>query len=87
MKSSVHQNSGLTLVELLVVLAIIALLAMLLLPSLSRAKNQAAKTTDLSDLRQIMVGVHVYTLDNNDIKKAKLNLLSFRKVEKALWTP
>ncbi|MDR3460150.1 MAG: prepilin-type N-terminal cleavage/methylation domain-containing protein [Verrucomicrobiae bacterium] len=56
-----------TLVELLVVIAIIALLAAMLLPALSKAKNQAAKVTDLDNLKQIMVAVHLYTTDANDV--------------------
>jgi prepilin-type N-terminal cleavage/methylation domain-containing protein len=56
-----------TLMELLVVIAVIAVLFALLLPVISRAKNQAARTTDLNNLRQIMVAVHVYTGENNDI--------------------
>ncbi len=56
-----------TLIELLVVIAIIAILFALLLPVISRAKNQAARTTDLNNLRQVMVAVHIYTGDNRDI--------------------
>ena len=56
-----------TLIELLVVIAIIAILAALLLPVLNIAKNQGAKATDFSNLRQIMLAVHVYTDDNKDI--------------------
>jgi len=56
-----------TLVELLVVIAIIAILAALLLPVLSRAKNQAAKATDLNNLHQIMIALVVYTGDNLDV--------------------
>lgn len=56
-----------TLTELLVVIAIIAILFALLLPVISRAKNQAARTTDLSNLRQVMVAVHVYTGENNEV--------------------
>jgi len=55
-----------TLIELLVVMAIIAILAALLLPVLSRAKNSASKATDLNNLRQIMVALHVYTADDED---------------------
>ena len=53
--------------ELLVVIVIIAILAALLLPVLNRAKNSGAKATDLNNLHQIMIALHVYTGDNNDV--------------------
>lgn len=55
-----------TLVELLVVIAILGILAALLLPVLSKAKNQGAKTTDLNNLKQIMVAVQIYVSENGD---------------------
>lgn len=58
---------GFTLLELLVVVAIIAILASLLLGALSNAKNHAGKATDMDNLRQIMVAVHVYASDHNDV--------------------
>ncbi|HEV2318584.1 MAG TPA: type II secretion system protein [Verrucomicrobiae bacterium] len=56
-----------SVLELLVVIAVIAILAALLLPTLNKAKNQGAKAGDLSNLRQVMMAVHVYTDDNKDI--------------------
>jgi len=56
-----------TLVELLVVIAIIGILAALLMPALSKAKNQAGKATDLNNLKQIMLAVHIYASDNEDL--------------------
>lgn len=60
-------SRGFTLLELLVVIAIIAILAALLLPALSRTKNQGARTTDLNNLKQIMIAVHLYASENGDV--------------------
>src|SRR5438552_3748456 len=55
-----------TLIELLVVIAIIAILAGLLLPALTRAKDQVRLTTDLNNIRQIMLASHMFAGDNED---------------------
>ena len=47
------------------VIAIIAILAALLLPSLSKAKAKAYRVQCISNLKQIALGSHLYTDDND----------------------
>jgi len=70
----VQSEKGFTLIELLVVIAIIAILAALLFPAVSAAKRKGQRTTCLNNLRQINLGVRMYSDDSNDtgriVKKA-----------------
>lgn len=60
------RRRGFTLIELLVVVAIIALLIAILLPSLSRAREQARATVCLSNLRILGTALHLYLSDYKD---------------------
>lgn len=55
-----------TFVELLVIIAIIAVLSTLLLSVLTQAKARATRTLCINNLRQINVGLRLYTDDNQD---------------------
>ena len=62
-----YKNSDFTLIELLVVIAIIAILAAILFPVFAQAKAAAKKAADLSNVKQISLGITLYTGDNDDM--------------------
>lgn len=56
-----------TLIELLVVIAVIGILAALLLPVLNRSKALSYRTVDVNNTKQILMGVHMFVSDNNEV--------------------
>ncbi|MDF2440953.1 MAG: hypothetical protein JWN98_1937 [Abditibacteriota bacterium] len=63
MKHRLGHKSGFTLIELLVVIAIIAILAAILFPVFGRARENARKTSCLSNLKQLGTAFAMYMQD------------------------
>lgn len=61
-----NRRQAFTLIELLVVIAIIAILAAILFPVFARAREQARKTTCVSNLKQIGLGLLMYAQDYDE---------------------
>ena len=57
---------GFTLIELLVVVSIIALLVSILIPALSKARNQAKRVYCLSNVKSQYLVQTMYAMDNDD---------------------
>jgi prepilin-type N-terminal cleavage/methylation domain-containing protein/prepilin-type processing-associated H-X9-DG protein len=65
-KGLVMKRRGFTLIELLVVIAIIAILAAILFPVFARARENARKTSCLSNQKQLGLGLMMYAQDNDE---------------------
>ena len=63
--NAVERIKGFTLIELITVTAIIAVLASLIMPAAGRARGRARKTSCISNLRQIGIGLELYLAQNS----------------------
>lgn len=70
---------GFTLIELLVVIAIIAILAAILFPVFARARENARRSSCMSNLRQVNMGFMQYAQDYDE-------QFPFSKVADCYWT-
>ena len=61
-----RRRAAFTLIELLVVVSIIALLVAILLPGLTRAREQAKHVVCMNNLHQAHVGIVIYAADSDD---------------------
>src|SRR5476649_1368440 len=67
MSKTHRRKTGFTLIELLVVIAIIAILAAILFPVFAQAREQARKTTCISNLKQLSLAYLMYVQDYDEI--------------------
>lgn len=65
-RTIVRKLRGFTLIELLVVIAIIALLMSILMPALSKAKEQGKRVVCLNNIKQLTAAWIMYADDNAD---------------------
>lgn len=69
----IHRRRAFTLIELLVVIAIISVLAAILFPVFARARENARRTSCLSNLRQLGLGIMQYVQDYDETYPMALN--------------
>ena len=87
---SSHHGRGFTLVELLVVISIIALLLSILMPSLGKAKGYAKRIVCSSNIRQSLIGIHMYCEDYSKMPpgtfsyRAKYNLENIPSINRGV---
>ena len=60
------EKKGFTLIELLVVISVIALLVSILMPAMSRARQQAKSLYCLNNIRQMVIAANTYANSNDD---------------------
>ncbi|MES2569825.1 MAG: prepilin-type N-terminal cleavage/methylation domain-containing protein [Verrucomicrobiota bacterium] len=78
-----QNQSGFTLVEIMIVVSLVALLSAITVPNLSRARKRSQAARILADLRQIDSAINQYAIDNG---LASGDTLTFSKLKLYLKT-
>jgi prepilin-type N-terminal cleavage/methylation domain-containing protein/prepilin-type processing-associated H-X9-DG protein len=70
---TVRRRVGFTLIELLVVIAVMVILAAVLFPVFAQVRESARRSTCLSNVKQLIKGVLMYTQDYDEVVLAARN--------------
>jgi prepilin-type N-terminal cleavage/methylation domain-containing protein/prepilin-type processing-associated H-X9-DG protein len=80
-----RKSFGFTLIELLVVMAIISILAAMLLPALTKAREQARSVTCRSNLKQIGLSFGMYQADYSEFFPTSGNAAYWQLYDAGGW--
>lgn len=80
-----RKDFGFTLIELLVVMAIISILAAMLLPALTKAREQARSVSCRSNLKQLGLSLGMYMADYDEYLPTEGNTPSGFAIDEAAW--
>lgn len=61
------KTSGISLLEIVVVMAILLIVAAIMIPVLSKSKHRASETVCISNMKQIFAAYQLYMADNDDV--------------------